>query len=106
MLELWPGNDGTAVHCCRGTRAISDLFEAVSFPSHVLDESAADNLAFWVDLMCGVGVASDDGGLVKMMLWTIPTRGFKQTKQAATTPRHVCAWLQMLAPGSLSVEAC
>lgn len=89
------------VDCWPGTKVMS-LFEPVSFPSKVLDESP-DTFALRVDWTCAVVVAADDGGWAKMTSCNIRTRGFKQTKQAATTPRHICAWVQMLAPGSLSV---
>lgn len=92
------------VDCWHGTKVIS-LFEPVSFPSKVLHESA-DTFALRVDRKCGVVVAADDGGWGKITSCSIRTRGFKQTKQAATTPRHICAWVQMLAPGSLSIGKC
>ena len=91
MLELWPGNDGVAVHCPLGTRAMSDSDEEDPFPSKVLRESAGDCLMIGADRTFGVEVAADEDIMEERTWCSIPKSGFKQGKHAPTMPRHICA---------------
>lgn len=93
-----------AVHCSRGTRAMSDSVKDGSFPSDVLYELSADALVLRVD--CIVFLADDERALVEMGSCSVRKSGFKRGKLAPTIPRHNCAWHQMVGPISLTGGRC
>lgn len=90
-----------AVHCSRGTRAISDSVKDGSFPSNFLYESSADAWVLRVD--CVVVLVDDERPLVEMTSCSVRKSGFNKGKLAPTIPRHNCAWHQMVGPMSLTV---
>lgn len=84
---------------------MSDSVKEGSFPSNVLYESPADGLVLRVDRSSIVVLAAVEWVLVERITFKVRRIGLNKGKQAPTTPKHNCAWAQVVDPMSLYVTS-
>lgn len=103
-LEFLSGKEGVPVHRSCGTSMMFDSVIIGSFPFDVLYLAAAALRLLRVDRECDVVIAAGEGALMEKVSRKFRRSDFIKGREAPTIPRHDCAWLQVLAPRSLSIE--